>query len=107
MGKIIKMKIIQVYSPLFTYNDIDYSVETRMFESFTDFDTELKRQNKRGYTHCFFYNVTNVDLKGELIHPMKTDNIDIHFFRYKLLDLSDSDYLPDLTSPPTLIKHIL
>jgi hypothetical protein len=89
------MKIIQVSKPAFLYRDEPYTVDSRMFESFTQFDEYIQKNKDKGATHCFMYSVMNVGIDDNIIHPDGNDAIDLLFIRCKFvnLEIKDEDYL--------------
>jgi len=98
------MKIITVYSPVFEYNGVDYSVESEIFTEFSKLDELIQKKENKGATHCFIYNICNLH-NGKLITAVGGKPI-LNFIRWKFVTLPDDGYNPDLGSL-NIIKHIL
>jgi hypothetical protein len=80
------MKIYTVNSPLFEHNGVTYGVEAHMYASFLEFDNYLKEKKPN---YVYIYNITNVDMNDNLIHPCNgwnsiDETINIIFIRFKM-----------------------
>jgi hypothetical protein len=84
------MKIIQVTTPAFEFRDKVYSVETRMFESFTQWDTYIQKKKENGATHCFIFSIDNT-FNGEIQHPDGREDIDLITIRSTFLNFDTPD----------------
>jgi hypothetical protein len=60
------MKIIQIASTIFKYYDKEYSVFTRRFIDFNDFQNYLERKEKSGKTVLFIHSIFTLPEQSEI-----------------------------------------
>lgn len=60
------MKIVQIVSPTFEYDGKIYSVFTRRFIDFNDFQNYLERKKKLGKTELFIHSIFTLPEQSEI-----------------------------------------
>jgi hypothetical protein len=101
------IKVIQVYTPVFTYNKKKYSVDSYTLENFAQLDIKIVEYQKKGTTHCFIYNMSNVDINGNLVNAFGGEDINVHYVRCKFVKIVDDDnYIPNISQPNIDIHNL-
>lgn len=70
------MKIIQVSEPTIIVDNVKITMVSRMYRNLTEFQTEINRKEKLGFTKCYFMS----------LYTQHEPNLDtIYWLRYKFV----------------------
>lgn len=85
------MKIHTTHSTIFDHQGSKYSIESKGFFSFGEFEEYLKKKNP---DDVFIYSISNVDMNNNLIHPCNgldsvDENINVINIHFKMINTKD------------------
>lgn len=68
------MKIHTIHSTIFEHQGIKYSIDSKGFFSFSEFENYLKKNNP---DDVYIYSISNVDMNNNVVHPCNSlDSVD-------------------------------